>query len=382
MPWLKVSDTAVHNPRLLSVMDYPGADERLENEFLGFLLRCYASAAGFETDYIVGAGVARAAGGIRWRELTSLALAVGIFTAEQTTDGRVTYRLLEDEKDFMSMILKADREWTNARSRVNRNPKVAVPVRKRDGDQCRWCSKVVRWTDRVSGRGATYDHLNPGELDPTPETLVVACKSCNSARRNDVDSWAKTLLPAPAEPYYSAGTVEYLRRYDVLVTQSDTLPIQIPNEPEPSLDPAGTVEIPTPAVELSLGAVETPYEQSPALVGAPARVVESPEPTPAVELSLGAVETPEEQSPAPAGAPAGTGEQTPEQQPLPHSPASAQGVNGVPSSGEGEGFTLTGLAVSGQDRNKNLTIEGRGVISGTRRKRHRTRKHKRKVGHG
>ena len=345
MPWLKVSDTAVHNPKLLAVMDYPAADERLENEFLGFLVRCYASAAGYETDYVIGAGVARAAGGVRWFELTSLALSVGIFTAEKASDGRVTYRLLEDEKDFMSMILKADREWTNARSRVNRNPRVAVPVRKRDGDQCRWCTKVVSWTDRVSARGATYDHLKPGELSPTPETLVVACKSCNSSRRNDVDGWDKILLPAPAEPYYSAGTVEYLRRYDVIVEQSDTLPIQISNEPEPGLDPAGTVEIPTPAVELSPGTVETPSEQSP----------------------------------APAGAPADTGERIPEQQPLPHSPASAQGVDGVPGCGGGMDFTLTDLVSSGRDRNKNLTIEGGEVSSKSGRKRRRVRKRKRKV---
>jgi len=54
-------------------------------------------------------------------------------------------------------------------------------VRERDGDTCRYCGKTVSWTDKRGPDGATYDHVDPNG-PTTPENLVVACRSCNSAK--------------------------------------------------------------------------------------------------------------------------------------------------------------------------------------------------------
>lgn len=54
-------------------------------------------------------------------------------------------------------------------------------VRERDGNTCRYCGVEVLWTDRRSGRGGTYDHVDPrgGNAE---SNLVVACRSCNAAK--------------------------------------------------------------------------------------------------------------------------------------------------------------------------------------------------------
>ena len=63
--------------------------------------------------------------------------------------------------------------------------------------------------DRKGGRGATYDHLNPGVPAETPDDMVVACRSCNSSRKDNA-GWAVDLLPAPVKPYFSAKSAAWL----------------------------------------------------------------------------------------------------------------------------------------------------------------------------
>ena len=84
-----------------------------------------------------------------------------------------------------------------------------MPIRARDGDACRWCGNVVYWGNQKGGRGATYDHLNPGVPAETPEDMVVACRSCNSSRKDNA-GWAVDLLPAPKTPYFSAKSAAWL----------------------------------------------------------------------------------------------------------------------------------------------------------------------------
>jgi len=64
-----------------------------------------------------------------------------------------------------------------------RDPDLKRQLRARDGDQCRYCGKTVNWLDRKGANGATYDHIDPrGEA--TMENLVIACRGCNSSKRN------------------------------------------------------------------------------------------------------------------------------------------------------------------------------------------------------
>jgi HNH endonuclease len=77
-----------------------------------------------------------------------------------------------------------------------RNPMILKAVRDRDGDWCRYCGRKVNWTDRRGTYGATYDHVLPGLLKGT-ENLVVACRSCNSSKRDRTPEEAGLTLLAP-----------------------------------------------------------------------------------------------------------------------------------------------------------------------------------------
>lgn len=121
------------------------------------------------------------------------------------------YKLM-DEPEFIHMRTREEIEWERQRKSDNSNPALTVPVRMRDGDACRYCGLVVKFapgarTGRLVG---TYDHRKPGQ-EATVETYVVACKACNSARgdRPDADK-DHPLLPAPAKPYYSAASIEWI----------------------------------------------------------------------------------------------------------------------------------------------------------------------------
>ena len=262
MSWLKVSDAFAMHPLLLQVLEFPEADDRILNEFAGFITRCGTSAAAYETDYIITKGMVQTLAGsfARNEVLCDLALNIGVFTAMKDPKGRIVYKLIEEE-DLVHMIEKAERLWRNRRKQDNRNPKLTVPVRKRDGDECRWCGQIVNWNnDRKSGRAGTYDHLNPGQGSATPEEMVVCCKTCNSSRQDDAPSWDRTLRPAPETPYYSKATVTFLAKYNVNVTPSDSLPIEVAGaEPTISLtpvEPATAVE--TTQVEPTTVEPETP----------------------------------------------------------------------------------------------------------------------------
>jgi 5-methylcytosine-specific restriction endonuclease McrA len=61
------------------------------------------------------------------------------------------------------------------------NPELRHQVRQRDGDDCRYCGRTVRWNDRKGPNGGTYDHVDP-RGDNSLENLVVACRSCNASK--------------------------------------------------------------------------------------------------------------------------------------------------------------------------------------------------------
>ena len=221
MSWLKQSDVSANHPLVLRVMELDWVDERLLNEMYGWINRCATSSAAFDRDYIVEVGTAKTLAGLtRYRELLDAALYCGIFEVkdiEEQGSMRPVLKLVEEE-DLFHMILKSEKEREKNRQADNRKPERSGPVRKRDGDECRWCGVIVRFGngaggDQKSARVGTIDHLDPRDLDssePTPfERLVVACKQCNSSRK-DGATWDKPLRPAPETPYYSKSTADWL----------------------------------------------------------------------------------------------------------------------------------------------------------------------------
>ena len=211
MPWLKVSDTAAQHRIVWRALEIPGASMQSMWSLFGQVLALAVEAAAFKTNYVVERGSIL--------KFTGTPEAAEKFIADATfcgyltdqvplEDGRIAYRLVEDE-DLFHMRLKEEIEWENRRRNDTRNGSLIVPIRARDGDACRWCGNVVYWGDQRGGRGATYDHLRPGVPAETPDDMVVACRSCNSSRKDNA-GWAVDLLPAPKTPYFSAKSAAWL----------------------------------------------------------------------------------------------------------------------------------------------------------------------------
>ena len=98
------------------------------------------------------------------------------------------YQLTKDE-------ILAKRKVGARRQALARSPELRDEIRNRDRDRCRYCGTVVDFKDRRSVRGGTYDHVNP-EGDNTLANLVVACRGCNSSKRDRTpDEAGMTLDP-------------------------------------------------------------------------------------------------------------------------------------------------------------------------------------------
>ena len=211
MPWLKVSDTAAQHRIVWRALEIPGASMQSMWSLFGQVLALAVEAAAFKTDYVVERGSILKFTGTpdAAQKFIADATFCGYLTGEvPLNDGRIAYRLVEDE-DLFHMRLREEIDWENRRRNDTRNGALIVPIRARDGDACRWCGNVVYWGNQKGGRGATYDHLNPGVPAETPEDMVVACRSCNSSRKDNA-GWAVDLLPAPKTPYFSAKSAAWL----------------------------------------------------------------------------------------------------------------------------------------------------------------------------
>ena len=211
MPWLKVSDTAAQHRIVWRALEIPGASMQSMWSLFGQVLALAVEAAAFKTDYVVERGSILKFTGTpdAAQKFIADATFCGYLTGEvPLDDGRIAYRLVEDE-DLFHMRLREEIDWENRRRNDTRNGALIVPIRARDGDACRWCGNVVYWGNQKGGRGATYDHLNPGVPAETPDDMVVACRSCNSSRKDNA-GWAVDLLPAPKTPYFSAKSAAWL----------------------------------------------------------------------------------------------------------------------------------------------------------------------------
>lgn len=205
MPWLRGSDTLANYPIVLAPLEDERCDDRLVNEALGFVVRCAAQSAAHLQDYLVSRGTAvQMAGPSRVDILLDVAIRAGYLTVVEA-EGRTAYKIIDDP-EFLHLRLRDEVEWERQRKRDNRNPAVLVPVRYRDGDGCRYCGRIVNWSDRKGTFGGTYDHRVPKEA-ATPDTSVVCCRGCNSRRKDNPG--ALELLPEPTEPYYGSDTIKW-----------------------------------------------------------------------------------------------------------------------------------------------------------------------------
>jgi hypothetical protein len=125
----------------------------------------------------------RAGGGCqftRWPSWTGTAEAAGAATIDAGEAERRARKLAGEAR----------------RQALFRNPDLKRAIRERDADRCRYCAAGVRWGKGRSGDSGTYDHIDP-DGDNSLENLVVACCSCNSAKRRRTPAEAGMILLDP-----------------------------------------------------------------------------------------------------------------------------------------------------------------------------------------
>ena len=241
MAWVRVGDEALSHPKLMGIYDVEGAEDISVIEMFGFLMALATYSAKHLTDGIIERGACFREGGERSRimHLLDVAVAAGLLTWVDI-QGQRKLRLFTDE-EFIHIQPREEVMRRRARSRENRDKDKKAAVIFRDGDQCRYCGKIVRWTGPIGLNVGTLDHVDPDSLGDAPvEGLVVACHECNSSRGHARDAFdaASPLRPVPSTPYYGVWSAEFLTRYGY-----DAAPSVDPGTP---VDPAS--ETPTRGV--------------------------------------------------------------------------------------------------------------------------------------
>lgn len=213
MPWARFGDNAATYPQLLAVEGSLEADDRLRCEVFGFLAGCATLSASHKTDYVVNFGTALVVSS-RAEALINILVAVGLVTLVNEQSVRHGFIIVQDP-DFIHIRTKQELEDEKNNRIGRRSDYLKREIRKRDGDNCRWCGIGVHWSGTSkSERHAEVDHLEP-DGEATPETLVVACKKCNGARGENRLQWDATheLCPVPERPIYGKDTAAYLTRH-------------------------------------------------------------------------------------------------------------------------------------------------------------------------
>ena len=216
MAWVRVGDEALSHPKLMGIYDVEGAEDISVIEMFGFLMALATYSAKHLTDGIIERGACFREGGERSRiiHLLDVAVAAGLLTWVDI-QGQRKLRLFTDE-EFIHIQPREEVMRRRARSRENRDPNKKAAVIFRDGDQCRYCGKVVRWTGPTGYNLGTLDHVDPDSLGDAPvDGLVVACHECNSSRGHAREAFdaASPLRPVPSTPYYGVWSAEFLTRY-------------------------------------------------------------------------------------------------------------------------------------------------------------------------
>jgi 5-methylcytosine-specific restriction endonuclease McrA len=193
MPWIRLSDDYFDHPKFSSLSD--GAF-RLWHEGLAYCRK-------FQTDGLIPTTVMRRLRSYspkRMRELMTPWMAEMNPLWDPIQDVGVKVH------DYLDWNLSKEeeqqqREESKQRMALSRDPEIRRALRSRDGNNCRYCGRVVSWTDRRGPAGATYDHITPGAGSHI-ENLAVACRGCNSKKgRRTPDEAGMALRPPTHESF-------------------------------------------------------------------------------------------------------------------------------------------------------------------------------------
>lgn len=220
MTWLKIDDAFGAHPKIMLA----------GNEAVGLWVRCASWSSAHLTDGFVPEAVVLMYGSKR---LAQRLVDARLFEPRSVGPDGPGYAV----HDFL-IYNPSRNEVESERARRNelRDPELVAAVKQRDGNRCRYCAQVVKWTDRRGPTGGTLDHVVPG-LAGGVDNVVVACRACNGAKKNRTPAEAgMILLPPPGEEPPTAGARPAPK------PSSDLGPTQVrlAAVPDPEADAPGT----------------------------------------------------------------------------------------------------------------------------------------------
>ncbi|CAB0674200.1 HNH endonuclease [Corynebacterium diphtheriae] len=208
MAWSRVGDNIATHPLMSRLLTSCEFNHALKNEAFGALVQLTTVSAAHLTDYIVEYGLMAQVAPGREKQLIDVLVDAGMLFRDEE-DGRKVLRIVDDN-ELLHNRSRDEVEIDRRRSADKRNPELIPAVRYRDGDQCRWCGRTVDWRDRKGGRAATIDSLNE-HRNSTVDTLVVACKTCNS-KRGAGEELRLMPIPTREKVYYTDHTIDWINR--------------------------------------------------------------------------------------------------------------------------------------------------------------------------
>lgn len=136
------------------------------------------------------------------KKLASTLVKVGLWR-EEARDGMQGW-LFHDWTDIQRSAdeIAAEKHANAVRRELYGSPKLIASIKERDQDRCRYCGRVVSWTNRRGSAGATFDHVVPmGQGGKnTLDNVVVACRGCNAGKKDRTPGQAgMALLNPPSE---------------------------------------------------------------------------------------------------------------------------------------------------------------------------------------
>lgn len=238
--WIKLLDTFPEHPDVLDLSD---AAFRAYVEAL-----CYCSRNLTDGDMTAAAVLRRL--GVRPKVADEL-VAVGLWATSPDGYVIVNYTKHQRSRDEVDKL----RERGNRRQALVRSPELRAFIRERDCDRCRYCGVGVRWKDRRSPQGGTYDHVDPDGPN-TEDNLVVSCRACNSKKGSRTPAAARMTLLEPGAYLDTDPDRDLVRSGPETEPEKDTdppLPLPAPDPEPPSAEPDGWGS--DPAVPRHLAAV-------------------------------------------------------------------------------------------------------------------------------
>jgi hypothetical protein len=200
MPWFRLNDKAHTSPKLRWI----GKPAR------GGLVMLWSYAAfemtdGWLPDYIVEQELTRSE--IHACLTVRMSGRAGLLHAFGETCDCLTDRTWTDDMggywihDFVAggNPSRAEHDVRRAKKLELNDRDLMHAVRERDGNACRYCGRIVSWSDRRSKYRLTFDHIDPTRAFGV-DNIVVCCQTCNQRKAGvkTPEAAGMALLAAPA----------------------------------------------------------------------------------------------------------------------------------------------------------------------------------------